>query len=148
MQTMLKQTEPLPIPTLVKCLPVQSEDAHLVWPEVSPFIQLAINESSDRFELNDILEMIEQKKAQLFIFKDTELLSAWVTTIEFSDSHKWLRVMWAGGKEMDKWLHYLEIVEQWAKTLGCDRSIVYGRKGWERKLTGYKRTAIILEKQL
>ena len=146
MQTMHKQTEPLPILTSVKCIPVQSSDVPLVWPHVSHFIQMAIDKTSDRFELDDVLKLLEEKKAQLFVFKDTEFLSAWVTTIENSGSHKWLRIMWAGGEELHKWFHYLDSVERWAKSLGCTRSVVIGRPGWEKKLEGYKKSAIILEK--
>lgn len=107
---------------------------------------MAIDESSDSVGLDEILKQLESKKAQLFVFKGEELLSAWVTTIEFSETCKWLRVMWAGGKDMDRWLHYLESIEQWAKSIGCSRSIVYGRKGWVKKLKDYKQTAVILEK--
>ena len=109
---------------------------------------MAIDQASDKFEIDDVFKLIEEKKAQLFIFKDSELLSAWVTTIENSGSHKWLRVMWAGGKEMEKWKHYLNSIEQWAKSLGCDRSVIYGRKGWAKVLPDYKQTAVILEKVL
>jgi hypothetical protein len=132
----------------VNCIPVQPEDVPFVWPCVSHFIQMAIDEMSERLELDDVLKLIEQQKAQLFVFKDSELLAALVTTIESSGSHKWLRVMWAGGKELDSWKHYLAALEQWAKSLGCDRSLIFGRRGWERKLKDYTRTAIILEKVL
>jgi len=146
MQTTHKQIEPSPISTSVKCLPVQAEDAKYAWPLVSHFIQMALDESSDRFELADVLKLIEEKKAQLFIFKDAEILGAGVTTIESSGSHKWLRIMWIGGKDWELWAHYLDSVEQWAKSLGCERVVVYGRRGWEKRLKDYRRTAVILEK--
>lgn len=129
-------------------IPVKSADARAVWPHVSHFIQQAIDKTSGNFELDDILALIEEKKAQLFIVKDDELLSAWVTTIENSPSHKWIRVMWAGGKDMDRWLHFRESIEQWAKSIGCEKMIVAGRPGWERKLNDYTRTSVILEKVL
>lgn len=130
----------------VNCIPVKSEDARLVWPFVSGFIQDAIDKTSDRFSIDDVISLIESKKAQLFIFKDEEILSAWVTTVESSPSCKWLRVMWAGGKDMDKWLHFLPSIEQWAKSIGCQKLVSIGRPGWEKKLPGYRKTAVILEK--
>lgn len=133
---------------LVNCIPVQSSDARLIWPHVSHFIQMAIDESSERFTTDDILKLIEEKKAQLFIFRGFELVAAWVTTIEDSGSSKWIRVMWAGGHGLDDWLHYLTSVEQWGKSLGCTHSVIVGREGWKKKLKdkGYKQTSVILEK--
>lgn len=107
---------------------------------------MAIDEMSDRFELDDVLQLIEQQKAQLFVFKDTELLSAWVTTIENSPSNKWIRVMWAGGKDMDKWLHFIDAIAQWGKSLGCKKMVITGRPGWEKKLPDFKKTSVVLEK--
>ena len=39
-------------------------------------------------------------------------------------------------------------IEQWAKDIGCTRMRVLGRKGWKRRLTGYRETGIILEKEI
>lgn len=107
---------------------------------------MAIDEMSDRFEINDVLKLLEDRKAQLFVFMETKPLAACVTTIEGTQSHKWLRVMWGGGSELNKWKHLLAGIEQWAKSLGCERSVIYGRKGWVKALSDYKQTAVILEK--
>lgn len=132
----------------VDCIPVQSSDARSIWPHISHFIQMAIDESTDRFTTDDVLRLIEGRKAQLFIFKNKEILAAWVTTIEDSGSSKWLRVMWAGGMDLDEWLHYLTSIEQWAKSIGCSHSVVIGRPGWEKKIKdmGYRKTSVTLEK--
>lgn len=131
---------------LVNCIPIRPEDARLIWPHVSHFIQDAIDKTSDRFSVDDVLLLIESKKAQLFIFRGEEILSAWVTSVENSPSQKWLRILWAGGKEMDKWFHFLYSIEQWAKSIGCEKVVVIGRVGWEKKLTDYRKTAVIFEK--
>lgn len=130
----------------VNCIPIRAQDARLIWPHVSHFIQDAIDKSSDRFLIDDVLSLIESNKCQLFIFRDDEILSAWVTSVESSPSHTWLRVMWVGGKDLDKWFHFLQPLEQWAKSIGCEKVVVIGRCGWEKKLKDYKKTAVILEK--
>jgi hypothetical protein len=132
----------------VNCIPVQSHEARLIWPHVSHFIQMAIDQSSERYTTDDVLNLIEDKKAQLFIFRGFELVAAWVTTIEDSGSSKWIRFMWAGGHGIGDWLHYSQSVEQWAKSIGCTHSVVVGRPGWEKELKdkGYRKTSVILEK--
>lgn len=130
----------------VNCIPIRAEDARLIWPHVSRFIQDAIDKTSERFSVEDVLLLIESKKAQLFISRDDEILCAAVTTIENSPSRKWLRVMWAGGKDMEKWLHFLPSVEQWAKSIGCEKVVIIGRLGWEKKLKDYRKSSVILEK--
>lgn len=132
-----------------RMIPVPSTDARSVWPFISHYIQQAIDKTSGDFELEDILSLIEQKKAQLFFVKEgDEILSTWVTTIENSPSHKWVRVMWAGGKEREKWLHYLSAIEEWGKSIGCEKMVIAGRAGWEKVLPEYRKTSVILEKVL
>jgi hypothetical protein len=41
-----------------------------------------------------------------------------------------------------------ERIEQYAKDEGCSAIRLYGRKGWERVLDGYKVEHVILEKAL
>jgi hypothetical protein len=144
--TTRKQTEHLLTPTSVKCIPVHPESLKVFWPLVSHFIQMAIDKGSDRFCLSDVLKLLEEKKAQLFVFRDEEILGACVTTIESSRACKWLRIMWAGGRDLDKWFHFLEPIEQWAKSIGCEKVVIIGRKGWEKKLNDYRKTSVILEK--
>ena len=39
-------------------------------------------------------------------------------------------------------------IERWAAALGCTRVRILGRKGWLRRLHGYRQTGIIIEKDL
>lgn len=39
-------------------------------------------------------------------------------------------------------------IEAWARNLGCFALEIHGRRGWERMLKGFTKTAVILEKPL
>lgn len=41
-----------------------------------------------------------------------------------------------------------EHIERWARTVGCARMRINGRKGWMRVLQGYSVTGYIMEKEL
>lgn len=39
-------------------------------------------------------------------------------------------------------------IEDWARSIGCVRSILSGRKGWARRILDYKVTTVTMEKRL
>ncbi len=39
-------------------------------------------------------------------------------------------------------------IERWAAAMGCKRIKILGRKGWLRRLNGFRQTGIIMEKQI
>lgn len=132
----------------MKVIPVQTEDVSLVWHLAAPLIQKAIDKTSDSFRVEDVRALIEAQKAQLWLVADETPKAAWVTTVESSPSSKWVRVMWAGGEDAEKWLPLFEGVEQWAKNIGASKVVIYGRKGWIKKLPTYRQAAVVLEKKL
>lgn len=127
--------------------PVQVSELNHLWPAAKPFIQKAIDRTSDTFNINDILGLLKEKKAQLFVVADERVEAAFITTVETSPSDKWVRVMWCGGNTLD-WLPDFGAVEQWAKDIGASRVVLYGRPGWKKKLPDYEQTAVILERKL
>jgi hypothetical protein len=52
------------------------------------------------------------------------------------------------GREREQWLPLFARIEQYAKDEGCTKMRIYGRKGWERVLDGYRVEHVILEKVL
>lgn len=134
--------------TLADIYSVQTEDIDQIWPEAAPFIKKAV-ERNEKFEPEDIKQLLLDRKAQLWVVVDNkQFIAAIITSIEHSATKKWVRVMWAGGSEIDKWLYAMDVIENWARSIGCHRSMVIGRNGWLKKLNGYSKTAVILEKAL
>jgi len=58
------------------------------------------------------------------------------------------RINLCGGRDMVRWLNLVPELEQAFRDEGCDRVEVYGRRGWERVLDGYKLQACVLAKEL
>lgn len=52
------------------------------------------------------------------------------------------------GYDRERWLPLFAKIEQYAKDESCYRMRIYGRKGWERVLDGYRVEHVILEKAL
>ena len=52
------------------------------------------------------------------------------------------------GHQRERWLPLLAKIEKYAKDEGCSAVRIYGRKGWERVLDGYRVEHVVLEKTL
>lgn len=52
------------------------------------------------------------------------------------------------GHQRERWLPLFRQIENYAKAEGCRCIRIYGRKGWERVLDGYRVEHVILEKAL
>ena len=87
---------------------------------------------------------------QLFIsWNNDRVESAIVTEIAKYPQSKVLRYFLAGGSNLDNWLDNLQqVVEKFAKLQNCTHIEFAGRKGWVRKLKGYKVKAYLLNKEI
>jgi hypothetical protein len=57
-------------------------------------------------------------------------------------------VILLGGRGMSNWIHHMDDLEAWALSRGASRMKIHGRDGWERRLSGYRKTSIVLSKEL
>jgi hypothetical protein len=64
------------------------------------------------------------------------------------DGDKVCMITGLGGTGMPRWLHLLEVIEQYARDEGCARVRLEGRMGWRRALSDYHQTGVILERTL
>ena len=126
---------------------VPSEDIMFVWKQVSPLLEKALDET---YSIKDILYGIVNDRMQLFIsWNNNTVESAVVTEIAQYPQSKVLRYFLAGGNNLDNWLERIqETIEKFAKKQKCTHLEVAGRKGWVRKLKGFKMKAIILSKEI
>ena len=126
---------------------VPSEDLEFIWSQVAPLIEKALDET---YNIKDILYGLANDRMQLFIsWNDNRVESAVVTEIAQYPQAKILRYFLAGGTNLDNWLERIqEKIEKFAKQNKCTYLEVAGRKGWVRKLKGYKMKAIILSKEI
>jgi len=126
---------------------VPSEDLEFIWSQVAPLIEKALDET---YSIKDILYGLANDRMQLFIsWNDNRVESAVVTEIAQYPQAKVLRYFLAGGRNLENWLERIqEKIEKFAKQNKCTYLEVAGRKGWVRKLKGYKMKAIILSKEI
>ena len=120
------------------------------WEHVRPFLEQAADMSGGKYSASDILNLSMQGYNQLWLVSDgDELLAVGATEIYTYPMKKACRVVMLIGHDKKKWVHLLnEEVEPWAKGHKCNLMQVIGRPAWARTLTDYKKTQIVLEKEL
>ena len=143
--TQIKTSHTLLLDNVVTRVP--SEDLEFIWSQVAPLIEKALDET---YNIKDILYGLANDRMQLFIsWNDNRVESAVVTEIAQYPQAKILRYFLAGGRNLENWLERIqEKIEKFAKQNKCTYLEVAGRKGWVRKLKGYKMKAIILSKEI
>jgi len=118
------------------------------WPFASHLIREAI-ERTDLSDFADIERHVLSGDQLLWIAWNGEAIEAAATTHLIRAGMRSLCILTAcSGKERERWLHLFEKIEQYARNEGCCAMRIYGRRGWERVLEGYKTEYVILEKQL
>ena len=126
---------------------VPSKDLYIVWEDVEKLLKKALD---DCYTSQDIYNGLTQDRFQLFIsWEKFKVESAVVTEIAAYPRKKICRYFLAGGKNMDNWVNPIqETIEKFAKKNGCQEIEVAGRKGWLKKLKGYKQKIFLMSKEL
>tara|TARA_B100001093_G_scaffold298234_1_gene284375 strand:+ start:1323 stop:1724 length:402 start_codon:yes stop_codon:yes gene_type:complete len=126
---------------------VPSEDVEFIWSQVAPLLEKALDET---YSIKDILYGLANDRMQLFIsWHDNKVESAVVTEIAQYPKSKVLRYFLAGGTNLENWLEEIQaVIEKFAKKENCTHLEVAGRKGWVRKLKGFRVKAYLLNKEI
>lgn len=113
------------------------------WPHARPLIKAAIDET----ELSDFNEVEQQvlDGDQLLWLAHSEKIEAAATT---HLANKVLTIVACSGHQMERWLPLFAQIEDYARKEGCRAVRIFGRRGWERVLDGYRAEYVILEKAL
>lgn len=113
-----------------------------LWPHAKHLIRAAIeHESLSDFE--HIEREVLDGKQLLWLAWSGEIEAAATTQL----SGKVCVLTACSGYHRERWLPLFAKIEQYAKDEGCSTMRIYGRKGWERVLDGYRIEHVILEKQ-
>ena len=126
---------------------VPSEDVEFIWSQVAPLLEKALDET---YSIKDILYGLTNDRMQLFIsWNNNRVESAVVTEIAQYPQSKVLRYFLAGGTNLENWLERIQkVIEKFAKKENCTHLEVAGRKGWVRKLKGFRVKAYLLNKEI
>ena len=126
---------------------VPREDINYVWEQVEPLIERALDDS---YTARDVLDGIIRNSFQLFIsWENNKVECAVVTEVADYPRKRILRYVLAGGNNMDNWLEPIQNkIEEFATKNYCQAIEVAGRKGWLRKLKGFKQNIYLMSKEL
>jgi len=114
------------------------------WERCKPWLQEALNAAGNEYALADVHAMLDAGQATFWPGDG----SAIVTRIEDHPGCRDL-VFWLAGGDLDELTTKMRpFIEQWGAKLGCNRSLVIGRPGWERALPDYRPLARIIAKEL
>lgn len=130
--------------------PVEGPSVEEIWPFISALADTIAETSRGKISGDDLRLIVKQGAMQLWFVLGSqgEALALVVTEIKNFPGKRVCIVQGLAGLDRGRWMHHLEEIEAWAKSLGCSRIEVRGRKGMVRVLPAYKLTAVYLEKDL
>lgn len=123
---------------------VRREHVQMYWPHVSGWIGSAVKDAGHCWTVDDVAQRLDGGQMQLWcIWNDANMIGCLLT-----ETYPTARGMTCGipvvyCSDMDSaLLSALDIIEQWARSLGCVRLQGEGRRGWERALRPHGWTTI------
>jgi len=136
-------------------IPIQ--ELEQVWSLVEKDIKSALAYSGQLTDSDFVFDTLKEGKFQLWVLWDKKQSKAVdkyfgvvVTEIIKRKFGKVCHIYIMTGKQRTKWQHLITKVEDFAKQEGCKMMELIARPGWQRVLDdyGYKRTHVVLEKQI
>lgn len=118
------------------------------WPWVQEYLFSAIR-ATNLSHTQSIAEAVLSGRSLLWIaWNGEKIIGAGSTELMSTDKDKICIITAWGGVDLPEWVHLVQRVEEYAKAEGCNAVRVFGREGWIRVLDGYRKTAVVLEKDL
>jgi hypothetical protein len=130
-------------------LPVSSRLVDSVWPDVVGHIDRALARGGGRYAPADFLHALIRREMQLWLVQeDGHILGVIVTELRNYPRRRCCRYLLLAGDGFVRWQHLQQDIEAWARANGCAAMEMCGRRGWERKLKGWRATHIEMSKEL
>jgi hypothetical protein len=131
---------------------VRSEKIGGLWPRIRPFVDRALSHAGGRYAPADVLAALLRAQMQLWVAiggdGDDGIEAVLVTEIIDYPRRRRCNLFLSAGNALEACLEHLPTIETWARAQGCDAIEASGRPGWERVLPGFRRTHVMLEKDL
>lgn len=131
------------MPSLADLICVDPAQVSKFWPFARHLIKAAVDRT-DLSKFEDIERAVLSGEHLLWLAWNEKIEAAATTHL----SNNVCILVACGGHDRERWLPLFAKIEQYAKDEGCRCVRIYGRKGWERVLTGYKIEHVILERPL
>lgn len=134
-------------PLSVDLICVPPDEVQKVWEYAGSLIRAAI-EQTDLSEFADIEREVLSGDQLLWLAVSDHIEAAATTHLIKTRGKPVLVVTACSGYQRERWLPLFARIEKYAKDEGASRVRIYGRKGWERVLDGYRVEHVVLEKPL
>ena len=129
----------MPLSDEVRIYGVMSYDVDTIWPEVTPFLERAIETACGRFSLESTKKAIEAQREQLWVGYDSDgLCVCFVTTIIDYPCKRSLLIKFLGGRRYEAWIEFIDLLRGFAREHKCSLMEIYGRPGWEKILKRFR----------
>ena len=141
----------------MRLVSIPIEELDKVWSMVEKDIKSALAYSGQLTDSDFVYETAKQGKFQVWVIWDKDekittnkFYGVVVTEIIKRKHGKVCHVYFVTGRQMSKWQHLISRVEEFAKDEGCKMMELIARPGWQKVYNnhGYKRTHVVLEKQI
>ena len=109
-------------------------------------VEAALESSGGTHNFDDVAEMVEDHRLQLWPAKDSVVLTEIIVYPRLKNLHYFL----AGG-DLDELSRMRPLIESWGKSVGCTRVTLAGRSGWSKtflKDEGYSTKWSVMAKDL
>lgn len=139
-------------PEAVRVVPVVSGYVKQMWPHVADTVHDVVSRDSTMWDAETVHKRLLSEDMQLWLAVCNGAIAIVVVTEIFeTSSGKTCGLPIVGGTHMDVCIEtVLDVIEGWARDMGCTRLEGVGRKGWVRVLApfGWREKSVIIEKAL
>ena len=141
----------------MKLVRIPSEQLDKVWSLIEKDIKDALAYSNQLTDSDFVLEVAKQDKFQVWVLWDKDkdktidkYFGVVVTEIIQRKLGKVCHIYIMTGRQRQKWQYLVKDIEEFAKQEDCKMLELIARPGWQKVLNnfGYKRTHVVLEKQI
>lgn len=124
---------------------LDNDELALRWGEIEPQIKRAVDHGIGESSTYDLFLECLNNVAQCWAHED----GFCITRINNFGQYKQLQIVAGGGKNwfVSGW-EMKEVIEQFAKDIGCRNVAIWGRPGWKRVLKDYDEPYTVLVKEL
>jgi hypothetical protein len=121
-----------------------------IWHKVEHHIERSSLHSEGELTTSDFYLALIEEEMQLWVAVEDgdDVIATLITQIVPYPQKKVLRLISVGGKNMDRWLHFMKDIEEFARLTHCNSMEVWGRKGWKKILTDWKDSYVVYTKEL
>jgi len=110
------------------------------WFENLPRMRDALDKSGGCYEPEDVLSMLQDNDNAFWLATPTSFLMAEVMTYPRKRVFNWS----VAAGDMDELLGFGRRFAALGLQMGCSEAQLMGRPGWERRLSNYRKVAVIL----